>query len=170
MACRLVLTQGMKQALAAWKVGEEPVGAKRNKRACAEAGRAGAVPPAHASLKLDEFCPHPNAGTFASHLTPLLPQLGTPGTEGKGYCLLPGFGDHKVLHHLPLQGQGLQGKEKIRLISLPPPTQTLPGTCSPGMSSAWPGWGPDGPSVPRRRPSASDSAERPPLEVSAPWK
>lgn len=83
MACRLVLTQGMKQALAAWKVGEEPVGAKRNKRACAEAGRAGAVPPAHASLKLDEFCPHPNAGTFASHLTPSSLSLGHQGRRGK---------------------------------------------------------------------------------------
>lgn len=101
---------------------------------------------------------------------PLLAQLGTPGMEGKDTVSSRALAITRFSIICRCRDRVSEGKEKIRPTPLPPPTQTLPETHSPGMSSAWPGWGPDGPSVPRRQPSASDSAERPPPEVSAPWK
>lgn len=112
-----VLSQGMKPGPAAWKQGEEPVGAPRNRRARAEAGRAGAVPQGHDSLKRDGFHLRPNSGTFTSPSPPSPSAWDTRDGE-KGYCLLAGFGDHKVLQHLSLQGQGLgrAGESKALLL------------------------------------------------------
>lgn len=106
----------------------------------------------------------------------------------EGYSLLPGLGDHQVLHHLPLQGQRLRSRRAVGNIThtpwppvesgAPPGTLSLPGCrlCPapsphlPGMFSARPGWGSAAPPAPRRPPSASGSAGRPPPAGSAPCR
>lgn len=59
------------------------------------------------------------SGSPVTCTPPILSQLTAAGPlwaaragGWKGYCLLAGFGDHQVLHHLPLQGQSLGGRRE----------------------------------------------------------
>lgn len=87
----------------------------------------GTAPRAHALPKWEEFRSHtPTLSPLLPSPPPLLGQghilnLTPLDTKDgwKGYSLLPGFGDHQILHHLPLQGQGLGEGEGIRPASLP---------------------------------------------------
>lgn len=120
-----------RQVLGDLKDEEEATGAGRVGGLCKDQRGEGNRSPAHALPKWEEFRSH------TSTLSPLLPSppplLGqghilnlTPlnTKDGwKGYSLLPGFGDHQILHHLPLQGQGLGEGEGIRPASLPHDTQ-----------------------------------------------
>lgn len=113
-------------------------------------------------------------------------------SQWEGYSLLPGLGDHQVLHHLPLQGQRLQSRRGVGNIHPRPMdtsgewgsprdplpawqpalsgSQLLPSPHLPGMFSAQPGLGSAAPPAPRRPPSASGSAGRPPPAGSAPCR
>lgn len=94
---------------------------------------AGTIPCGCASPEVKEFCPH------SPTPSPLLPPfslssrshsefpLRTRMDEQKGYCLLPSFSDHQVLHHLPLKGQSLGRGGGNKACFLPPPTQNFPG-------------------------------------------